>query len=129
MRDEAIRLERFLFQSTCLREARPSDSPTTCGGASHFNPRAYVRHDAAGGEGRGGCGGDFNPRAYVRHDSYGLFDAADKLFQSTCLREARPAGREPSHMSANFNPRAYVRHDLLFGLLFDNLDISIHVPT
>ena len=35
------------FQSTCLREARPSTGLTP-GPRSNFNPRAYVRHDQGG---------------------------------------------------------------------------------
>ena len=33
----------------------------------------------------------FNPRAYVRHDAQGGESGAGVTFQSTCLREARRA--------------------------------------
>ena len=41
------------FQSTCLREARPSAAGSGAS-SSHFNPRAYVRHDPGERDGRGG---------------------------------------------------------------------------
>ena len=53
------------FQSTCLREARPSRR-RDCDGRRHFNPRAYVRHDE---------------KLQLIRDMF--------AFQSTCLREAR----------------------------------------
>ena len=51
------------------------------------------------------------------------------LFQSTCLREARRMivqhGTPPTH----FNPRAYARHDGGGGPYGRGTLISIHVPT
>jgi len=79
---------RVLFQSTCLREARQGAQGNQ-NRDRNFNPRAYVRHDV-----EVGCvefhGSDFNPRAYVRHDEGGAYLAESVVFQSTCLREARP---------------------------------------
>mgnify|MGYP007049652756 CR=1 FL=1 len=53
----------------------------------------------------------FNPRAYVRHDNGARRYGRKTEFQSTCLREARPAMVSGSTGSSDFNPRAYVRHD------------------
>jgi len=50
-------------------------------------------------------------------------------FQSTCLREARPAGGSQTIGGLHFNPRAYVRHDLQGEAQRAALLISIHVPT
>jgi len=52
-----------------------------------------------------------------------------KGFQSTCLREARPAAAAPRRDREHFNPRAYVRHDPVLFCSLKDLDISIHVPT
>ena len=119
------------FQSTCLREARrgPPGPPTV---ATHFNPRACVRHDRNQGHyskcnyfnpracvrhdlrARGGScfGPHFNPRACVRHDLEGCpTPAGPSSFQSTCLREARQPTGTLTCRKTDFNPRACVRHD------------------
>ena len=93
------------FQSTCLREARPSTRAATAT-RPHFNPRAYVRHDASA-----------------------LATARSTAFQSTCLREARHRSAHRMKAVTYFNPRAYVRHDSLDGGCVLYLVISIHVPT
>ena len=115
------------FQSTCLREARPDPaSSRTTGG--HFNPRAYVRHDVLRSI-LDRHTHHFNPRAYVRHDPSKRKTYIIKLFQSTCLREARRGGRRLRSVPHHFNPRAYVRHDERLPDVPALLHISIHVPT
>ncbi len=74
-------------------------------------------------------GSYFNPRAYVRHDISFLSRFSFEAFQSTCLREARPAAGQRRMKQAYFNPRAYVRHDIIPDEHADAAQISIHVPT
>ncbi len=108
-----IPVSAFLFQSTCLREARRIRSGGLRIGSRYFNPRAYVRHDSMTTPPRSSAPSDFNPRAYVRHDIHDLRPVAFSKFQSTCLREARQERLQRRRGGLrNFNPRAYVRHDL-----------------
>ncbi len=94
-----------VFQSTCLREARPltwDASLVTVAFQSTCLREARL--------------GDL------------LGPQIDSIFQSTCLREARLTTRSPSPGSMNFNPRACVRHDENSDGVVDVLVISIHVP-
>ena len=112
------------FQSTCLREARPPC--TSCKAfCSYFNPRAYVRHDSHLGS-RSLGGSHFNPRAYVRHDRSCRCPAPRRPHFNPRAYVRHDSLCTPGRSSrCNFNPRAYVRHDLMasnihMGTLFQS---------
>ena len=115
------------FQSTCLREARPG-TPHISQHVGDFNPRAYARHDREGylRERWKRISIHVPTRGTTRTD-YGGYRTG--LFQSTCLREARPSPVTLPASGVYFNPRAYARHDGVGLGLFGREDISIHVPT
>ena len=65
----------------------------------------------------------------MRHDlSELLQQEVQSLFQSTCLREARPIIAWPFDKINDFNPRACVRHDTTCSQSGVHINISIHVP-
>ena len=139
----------LVFQSTCLREARPWPAGVSIP-HGHFNPRAYARHDRRRCQRRASRrisihvptrgttrtvavrarSSHFNPRAYARHDVRILTLRPKQFgFQSTCLREARPSCSFNEAFIFYFNPRAYARHDSRGGEPQQQVPISIHVPT
>ena len=96
--------------------------------ANHFNPRAYVRHDARTVHHLPGCPFQSTCLREARQTE-DVSGAIYTGFQSTCLREARPYQTALVTPLVYFNPRAYVRHDNLGHSLFLPSIISIHVPT
>ena len=102
-----IFVSRMIFQSTCLREARPPGKgdcikvygfQSTCLREARHETRRFSVTPSP----------DFNPRAYARHDETpAAGEQPAGIFQSTCLREAR-----------RHRPPAMLQ-----------MQISIHVPT
>ena len=77
-----------IFQSTCLREARPAEEETV---SEDVEFQSTCLREARPVHATGLVDPEhFNPRAYVRHDIKDIADYYFAEFQSTCLREARP---------------------------------------
>ena len=115
------------FQSTRLREARPSSASGVMR-VKRFNPRACGRRDHRGIK---SCQMKlcFNPRACGRRDFKVIpLVTIKQTFQSTRLREARLKWWIPSLWVSGFNPRACGRRDTCHFTVGAKKRVSIHAP-